>query len=245
MPAPDDFGGQSPGSGRKRPRGGPKRTSDGTRSWPFRTSKSSLRAVALGLSPGIGLSRRVSLRSILRRIFPDGLFGSAVDEAILARALEAGERVGGEAVRVELAAVNSSAVTASPATTTATTRWPSRSSGAPTTATSRTRGWRASTSSTSSGWMFSPPETIMSSSRPTSQRSPSSSSRPTSPVWYQPSRIGRCVGVRPVPVARRTPRPRTCGRGSRRSRRGAGARSAHGRPAHPGFAAWSRWIENV
>ena len=48
---------------------------------------------------------------------------------------------------------------------------------------------RATTSSTSSGCTFSPPETIMSSSRPSSQRSPSSSSRPTSPVWYQPSRI--------------------------------------------------------
>ena len=66
---------------------------------------------------------------------------------------------------------------------------PSRSSGAPITATSRTPGWLASTSSTSTGWMFSPPETIMSSTRPSTQRSPSASRWPVSPVWYQPSRI--------------------------------------------------------
>ncbi len=93
-------------------------------------------------------------------------------------------------------ASSASAVT-SP-TTIATTRCPRRSSGTPTTATSRTAGCRASTSSTSSGWMFSPPEMIMSSTRPSIQRSPSSSRWPVSPVWYQPSRIafssasGRC-----------------------------------------------------
>ena len=73
----------------------------------------------------------------------------------------------------------------------------------------------------------------MSSSRPSSQRSPSSSSRPTSPMWYQPSRIGS----RPRPAGysnRRTPF-----RGHRAedlaARRGADARSAPP-PAHPGFA---------
>ena len=64
-----------------------------------------------------------------------------------------------------------------------------------------TPGCAASTSSTSSGWMFSPPETIMSSTRPSSQRSPSSSRCPVSPVAV-PAVLDRLrVGVRPVPVA--------------------------------------------
>src|SRR5439155_268591 len=72
-------------------------------------------------------------------------------------------------------------------TTNATTRAPHRSSGSPTTATSRTPGCRASTSSISTGWTFSPPLMIMSSTRPATYSSPSASSQPMSPVKYQPS----------------------------------------------------------
>ena len=41
----------------------------------------------------------------------------------------------------------------------------------------------------------------MSSTRPETQRSPSSSATARSPVKYQPSRMAFVVGVRPVPVA--------------------------------------------
>src|SRR4029078_12488363 len=102
MPAPDDSGGQSPGPGRKRPKGGPKRTSGRTRRWPPRTAKPCLLALSLGLSPGIGLSRRVSLAQHPAQDLPRRALRELGHEAILARALEAGERVGGEAVRVEL-----------------------------------------------------------------------------------------------------------------------------------------------
>src|SRR5581483_5376409 len=124
-----------------------------------------------------------SVRNNRRRILPDGLFGSSSTKRYsrgrFHRAMPPSARQ----------KASSSSAVVSGATTTATTRWPRRSSGAPTTATSTTLGCRATTSSTSSGCTFSPPEMIMSSTRPTSHRSPSSSTLPTSPVKYQPSRI--------------------------------------------------------
>ena len=86
-------------------------------------------------------------------------------------------------------------------TTTAVTCWPRRSSATPITATSRTAGCAARTSSTSSGCTFSPPETIMSSTRPSIQRSPSSSRCPVSPVRVPAVADRPLVGVGAVPVA--------------------------------------------
>src|SRR5712691_8168890 len=125
-----------------------------------------------------------SSRRSRRRIFPDGLFGSDSTKRY-----SRGRLKRASVAEARQKASSCSAVTFPPTTTTATTLWTGPSSAAATTATSATSGCRASTSSTSSGWMFSPAEMIMSSTRPRIQRSPSSSSRPTSPVWYQPSRI--------------------------------------------------------
>src|ERR1039458_5885375 len=50
------------------------------------------------------------------------------------------------------------------------------------------RGRRESRFSTSSGYTFSPPVITMSSTRPMTYNSPSSSCRPRSPVKYQPER---------------------------------------------------------
>ena len=52
--------------------------------------------------------------------------------------------------------------------TTATTSWPQRSLGRPTTTTSYTSGWRAMACSTSSAKIFSPPELMVTESRPRS-----------------------------------------------------------------------------
>ena len=107
-----------------------------------------------------------SSRSSRRRIFPDALFGSA-STAVLARALEARERRA-EAVLVELVgARRPDDDRDDPLAEPLVRRTDHRDLTTP--------GCAASTSSTSSGWMFSPPETIMSSTRPSSQRSPSSS----------------------------------------------------------------------
>ena len=57
-------------------------------------------------------------------------------------------------------------------TTNAFSRWPNSSSSTPITATSLTASWSASRSSTSRGKTFSPPETIISSSRPSMNRRP-------------------------------------------------------------------------
>ncbi|OBI91719.1 class I adenylate-forming enzyme family protein [Mycobacterium asiaticum] len=59
----------------------------------------------------------------------------------------------------------------------------------PTTAASRTPSAPASTSSTAPGNTFSPPRLIMSETRPSSHRKPSSSNQPRSPVWNQPSSV--------------------------------------------------------
>ena len=58
-------------------------------------------------------------------------------------------------------------------TTNALRRWPNSGSGTPMTAASTTSGCCAITSSTSAGNTFSPPETIMSSSRPSTNKRPS------------------------------------------------------------------------
>src|SRR6185369_7910912 len=71
-------------------------------------------------------------------------------------------------------------------TTYATGVSPQRSDGTPTTATSATAGWAASTLSTSAGYTFSPPVMIMSLTRSLMNRYPSSSSDPTSPVRKKP-----------------------------------------------------------
>src|SRR5882757_7843439 len=70
---------------------------------------------------------------------------------------------------------------------TAAVRSPRRASGAATTTASATAGMASSTSSTSRALMFSPPRMMTSALRSVMVRYPSSSSTPTSPVWYQPS----------------------------------------------------------
>src|SRR5262249_48527399 len=133
----------------------------------------------LDADPLVGHVAILSVRSIRRRILPDGLFGSSSTKRYSRGRFQRASRS-----LARQKASRSSAVVPGSTTTTATTRCPSRSSGSPTTATSITFGWRATASSTSSGCTFSPPEMIMSSTRPTSQRAPSSSSRPTSPLKY-------------------------------------------------------------
>ena len=65
--------------------------------------------------------------------------------------------------------------------TSAATRWPSRSSGTPTTSASKTSGWDLSASSTSSGKTFSPPVLTHMFPRPSKVIVPSSSRRAKSP----------------------------------------------------------------
>ena len=72
-------------------------------------------------------------------------------------------------------------------TTKALARSPRSSSGRPTTQTSWTTALPRSTSSTSNGLMLLPPRMIVSFTRPVTCRYPSSSSRPRSPKWAQPS----------------------------------------------------------
>ena len=180
------------------------------------------------------MSVSVVSRSILRMIFPDADFGSSATKRY-----SRGRLKRARARRRDRSASSSSAV-ALP-TTQATTRWPKRSSGAPTTATSATAGCRASTSSTSSGWMFSPPETIMSSTRPTIQRSPSASMRPSPRAV--PAVVERLlVSVRPVPVAREGLVGGEVAEHSPSMPGGSSRRRAFraGRPAQPGLARWSR-----
>lgn len=69
------------------------------------------------------------------------------------------------------------------AVTCATTTSPSTSSGRPTTAASSTAGSSRSTSSISRGLMRWAPDLIISRLRPTTQKKPSASRRPRSPVW--------------------------------------------------------------
>ena len=68
-------------------------------------------------------------------------------------------------------------------------------------------GWSSSTTSTSSGLIFSPPRLICSFSRPVRNRYPSSSSRPWSPVRNHPSVNAPALAVRVVVVPRRHVRP--------------------------------------
>ena len=78
---------------------------------------------------------------------------------------------------------------------------PQRSSGRPTTATSDTAACSDRQLSISTGETFSPPVMIMSSTRPVTNRSPSASKEPVSPVKYQPCAQRLGVGVGPPPVA--------------------------------------------
>ena len=96
-------------------------------------------------------------------------------------------------------------------TTTAFSRWPNSSSSTPNTAASAILSWPASRSSTSCGKTFSPPETIMSSSRPSTNRRPSSSKWPTSPEDIRPSMTSL---LPPPPCSPRTASRcrRRCGR---------------------------------
>src|SRR5439155_20842568 len=93
----------------------------------------------------------LSVRSRRRRIFPEGLFGSSPTKRYSRGRFQ---RASSSSARQN--ASSSSAAVSGSTTTKATTRWPSLSSAAPTTATSTTFGCRATTSSTSNGWTFSP-----------------------------------------------------------------------------------------
>ena len=66
-------------------------------------------------------------------------------------------------------------MTVAPSTswTMATTSWPQRSDGRPATTTSATAGWLMMACSTSSAKIFSPPELMVTESRPSSSISPS------------------------------------------------------------------------
>ena len=141
----------------------------------------------------------VSSRSILRRIFPEAALRERVDGAVLARPLEARERRG-EAVRVELLARCAAPTTtrrrAGPSARRARRRRPPRDARMARRARPRPRADGCSRR----------PSMIMSSTRPTTQRSPSSSRRP-GVAGGVPAVADRLrVGVGPVPVARRTPR---------------------------------------
>ena len=95
-------------------------------------------------------------------------------------------------------------------TTNATTSSPHSSSGTPTTHTSSTSGWCASTPSTSVGLTLTPPVMTRSLSRSTTCTRPASSIVPTSPVWNQPSASSTARGAgRVEPVAAHHHRPRT------------------------------------
>src|SRR5262245_47508858 len=110
-------------------------------------------------------------RSRRRRILPEAVLGIS-----RTRTTQRGRlKTASSALARQWASSASNVRPAVDGTTNATTRWPQRSSASPITATSRTSGWRASTSSTSIGWMFSPPLMIMSSTRPLTYSSPSAS----------------------------------------------------------------------
>src|SRR5262245_52222645 len=125
-------------------------------------------------------------RSSRRSILPEAVFGISVTKTKRRGRLKLASSPLARQCRSSMSAVSPGA-----ATTNATTRSPHFSSGSPITATSFTPSRRARTSSISTGWMFSPPLMIMSSTRPATQRSPSESSQPMSPVKYQPSRSAR------------------------------------------------------
>ena len=94
---------------------------------------------------------------------------------------------GARCSRHSAARASASTVAPSRGTTNAHGTSPRRSSGMPATAHSATSGDRRITSATSSGKTLRPPRLIMSDTRPSIQRKPSSSMRPRSPVWNQPS----------------------------------------------------------
>lgn len=81
--------------------------------------------------------------------------------------------------------------------TTATTSWPQRSEGRPATTTSATAGCEAIADSTSSAKIFSPPELIVTESRPSSSIVPPSRCRARSPgtAWRTPPITGKVAAV--------------------------------------------------
>ena len=92
--------------------------------------------------------------------------------------------------------------------------------------------------------MFSPPEMIMSSTRPSIQRSPSSSRCPVSPVRYQPSLIAFSL------ASGRFQYPANASSDDRWMQISPASDSRRrvftaGRPAQPGFARWSLPIVHV
>ena len=81
--------------------------------------------------------------------------------------------------------------------TMAATRWPHRSSGAPTTRASIRSGWDLTTASTSSGKIFSPPELMQIEPRPRRVTDPSASTVAKSPgmTWRTPSTVMKTSAV--------------------------------------------------
>ena len=137
-------------------------------------------------------------------------------------------------------------------TTKARSRLPNSSSSTPIAAASTTALVATRQSSTSWGKTFSPPETIISSSRPSTNSRPSSSKRPTSPVDIRPSIdvLAAAAGVAleqqavadedPAGLAlRQLAGPRRRGSARRCPRRLAGRVSAP-RAGPPGWRSWRR-----
>src|SRR5581483_6873354 len=122
---------------------------------------------AVGSAPAEGSRSYSPAISLRRRIFPTGDFGIALTNTYSRGRLKFGRSVAWQY------ASSACASTATLRLTKATTRWPQRSSRSPATATSSTAGCSDSTDSISTGEMFSPPEMIMSSTRPVTNRSPS------------------------------------------------------------------------
>src|SRR3990167_1081771 len=110
-------------------------------------------------------------RSSRRRIFPEAVLGISRTNTKRRGRLKLARAPPPRQCRSSAAAENPGAR----GTTKARTRSPHFSSGSPITATSATSGCCARTSSTSIGWMFSPPLMIMSSARPATHRRPSAS----------------------------------------------------------------------
>ena len=166
-----------------------------------------------------------------------GVARQLVEELDLARDLVARE-VGLDVV-LELVGVDASRPRVT--TTKAFRRWPNCSSSTPMTATSSTASWSASRSSTSRGKTFSPPETIISSSRPSTNRRPPASKCPTSPEDIRPPMSPccrrRCSPRRPSRCRRRSARSRPAATSWPSSSKSLTTVPRGGRPAVPGRGA--------
>src|SRR6202521_1124036 len=120
--------------------------------------------------------------SSLRSSFPTGDFGIASTKTNFRGRLKFANPESRQNVS------RSASLTYARRLTNAATIFPHLSSASPTTATSDTAGSSDRQLSISTGDTFSPPVMIMSSVRPVTNRSPSLSTKPVSPVKYQPSR---------------------------------------------------------